>query len=98
MFNSATSTRDLAVTGDRVDSLKFVTAERDSGGTLLLFYDGEAGALNLEVSHGPGAGAPAGWLYLYRGNVRDAEIEPTQSSTDFTEALEYGLDLLCPAI
>jgi len=45
----------------------------------------------LEITHGPGEGAPSGWLDLYS--------DPPQPGTpELTECIEYGLDLMGSAL
>jgi hypothetical protein len=62
---------------------------------LRLAYNAQTATLTLEVTHGPPAGKPAGWLVIFKAIVGDGAICDEYGIT-LESAVDYGLDLLCP--
>src|SRR5262245_30594441 len=60
-----------------------------SGDACLRLRTSGSGVL-LEITHGPVDGAPVGWLDLYSG--------PPPDAPELAECIEYGLDLMQPAL
>ncbi|HEX5723976.1 MAG TPA: hypothetical protein VFX98_00845 [Longimicrobiaceae bacterium] len=92
LFRARAASRGLAEPDEHAapgaSGSRVATVSRQ-GAALRLAWDGEAGVLALEITHGP-PGGPVSWMDLFR------LPSATDDETGFASALEYGLDLLCP--
>ncbi len=92
---TACGVADLVMRGDaEAFGSRYATA-RVGGGALRLVWDGRAGALALEVTHGS-PGLPPSWLDLFHVRELGGVVPSEERGVGFEAAVEYGLELLRP--
>lgn len=95
LFRSRSEAIGLAVPEAESSGSRAVELTRD-GAAIRLRWDEASGALELEITHGPVSGPPAGWLDLYRAELIAGQLRPDHNDFDFESAVDHGLSLLVP--